>query len=74
MQDFSTTLHDATVPSKLDLIRAYHQIPIEPNDIPKIVIVVPFKQFKFLRMPFGLKNAALQSFQRLLTKFFVEYV
>ena len=65
IHDFTKNLGRKTIFSKVDLISRCHQIPIHPDNIPKTAIISPFGQFEFLRMPFGLKNAA-QAFQSLV--------
>ena len=55
----------ATIFRKMDLVKGYHQIPVHKNDVKKMAIATPFGMFEFLRMPFGLKNAA-QTFQSLM--------
>ena len=64
-QDFEINLEGKNIFSKIDLVRAYNQVPMNAADIAKTAIVTPFELFEYLRMPFGLKNAA-QTFQRFM--------
>uniref|UniRef100_A0A1X7UIH8 Reverse transcriptase domain-containing protein n=1 Tax=Amphimedon queenslandica TaxID=400682 RepID=A0A1X7UIH8_AMPQE len=67
IQDFASTLHDTYIFSKLDLVHAYHQIPVATEDVLKIAVTMPFGIFKFTHMPFGLRNAG-QTFQCFVDK------
>lgn len=69
IQDLFPRLHGCTVFSTLDLLKAFNQIPMAPEDIEKTAIITPFGLFEFLVMPYGLKNAS-QTFQRFVDSVF----
>lgn len=71
LRSLTTSLHNTSVFSKLDLKKAYLQIPMATADIPKTAICTPFGLFEFLFMPFGLKNAG-STFQRYMDSVFAD--
>jgi hypothetical protein len=64
VQDYSHQLAGCNIFSKIDLVRAYNEIAVNPSDIQKTAITTPFGLFVFPYMSFGLHNAAqtLQQF------------
>ena len=65
IHSFNVAAAGESVFSVIDLVRGYHQIPMQADQVQKTAITTPFGLFEFLRMPFGLKNSA-QAFQRLM--------
>jgi hypothetical protein len=65
IHDYSHQIFGCSVFSKMDLVRAYNQIPVHSDDIKKTAITTPFGLFEFPFMSFGLRNAA-QTFQRFM--------
>ncbi|GBN00037.1 Retrovirus-related Pol polyprotein from transposon opus [Araneus ventricosus] len=63
IHDFTHFLHGKSVFSKIDLVKAYHEIPIFPADVPKTAVITPLGLYEYKYMCFGLRNAA-QTFQR----------
>ena len=63
LQDFSMRVAGSKFFSKIDLRKGYHQVAVNPDDVPKTAITTPFGMFEYLRMPFGLCNAG-NFFQR----------
>ena len=65
LTDFNAELSGKKIFSKIDLLKGYHQIPVNEDDVKKTGVITPFGLYLFPRTPFGLKNAG-QDFQRLM--------
>lgn len=69
IHDLLNSFYGKKIFTTIDLIRAYHQIPVNPQDVPKTAVITPFGLFEFTRMQFGLCNAG-QTFQRFMHSIF----
>ncbi|KAK7590448.1 hypothetical protein V9T40_002061 [Parthenolecanium corni] len=65
IMDFNQTMKGSKIFSKVDLNRAYWQIPMNEEDIKKTAVITPFGLFESMKMPNGLKTSA-QTFQRFI--------
>jgi cytoskeleton-associated protein 5 len=65
IQDYVHPLSGCSNFFKIDLVRAYQQIPVHPDNIQKTAIRTAFGLFEFPFMSFVLRNAA-QNFQRFI--------
>ena len=63
--DAANELHGSQVFSKIDLVRAYFNIPVAKEDIKKTAVISSARLFEFLHMPLGLHNAP-SSFARFI--------
>ena len=65
IRHFVAKLKGATLFSKVDLLKSYHQIPLSKSSSNKTTLLTPWGVFKFKRLAMGLRNAA-QSFQKVM--------
>ncbi len=71
LNDCLQRLKGTIIFSQLDLSKGYYQIPMDKGSIPYTSFILPFGQYEFLRMPFGLKNGP-RTFQRAMMMLFRE--
>ncbi|GFV82533.1 retrovirus-related Pol polyprotein from transposon 17.6 [Trichonephila clavipes] len=65
LNDFAHALHGKKIFSKIDIFKAFHQIPIAECDIPKTAVTTPWGLYEYSHLCFGLVNAP-QTFMRFM--------
>ncbi|GFX77489.1 retrovirus-related Pol polyprotein from transposon opus [Trichonephila clavipes] len=57
LNDFAHALHGKRIFSKIDIFKAFHQIPIAECDIPKTAVTTPWGLYEYTHLCFGFVNA-----------------
>ncbi|GFU15623.1 transposon Tf2-9 polyprotein [Trichonephila clavipes] len=65
LNDFAHALHGKRIFSKIDIFKAFHQIPTAECDIPKTAVTTPWGLYEYTHLCFGLVNAP-QTFMRFM--------
>jgi hypothetical protein len=73
IEDLFDQLRGASVFSKIDLRSGYHQLRIQPSDIPKTTFITKYGLYEFTVMSLGLTNA-LAFFMNLMNSVFMDYL
>jgi hypothetical protein len=73
IEDIFDQLRGASVFSKIDLRSGYHQLRIQPSDIPKTTFITKYGLYEFTVMSFGPMNAP-SYFMYLMNIVFMDYL
>jgi hypothetical protein len=73
IEDLFDQLRGASVFSKIDLRSGYHQLRIQPSDMPKTAFITKYGLYEFTVMSFSLMNA-LAFFIYLMNSVFMDYL
>jgi hypothetical protein len=73
IEDLLDKLLKAKVFSSFDLAQGYHQLAIDPSDVPKTAFKTPTGLYEYVVLPFGLTNAPA-TFSRKMQELFAAFM